>query len=189
MGNPQGESGSYYFRKRPQRESTDPCGSRHHRGKCRLNTTSSANPPWASPGHLAFGHSDICFCFPALGDSLLPTTGSIKVSSCPIPGRGTGQTSAQLLSARAPKHPASLQMDSLTRNQLALGLGWLFAASRKCYCLAADSTAPSPSSFQAPEKSRCKVRSSTCPRASLQPGLLLGGLAPQRPRLLLLSKP
>lgn len=96
--------------------------------RCSLNTTSSAHPPQAYPGDLAFDCPDVYFCFPALGDSLLPATGRMKAPSCPVPSRGAGQASAQPPSARAPKEPASLQMDSLTRNQLAPGLGWLFAA-------------------------------------------------------------
>lgn len=114
-------------KQRLQGKSTAPRGFRDHRAKCTLNTANAAHAPWASPEHLAFSCPNVN-CFHVLGDSLIPTTGSTKVPSFPVPGRGTGQASAQSPSARAPEQPPGFQMDSLTRNQLALGLSHLFAA-------------------------------------------------------------
>lgn len=138
-------------------QSTDPHGSKHYRAKGRLNATGSAHAPQASPGHLAFSRPDVYFCFPALGDSCLPTAGSVKAPSCPIPGGGAGQASDQPLSAKAPKQPAGLQMDGLTRNQLAPGLSWLFTALGSITVWLLTQQPCLGASLRAPEKFCCKA--------------------------------
>lgn len=131
--------------------------SKHYRAKCRLNATSSALAPRVSPGRLAFSYPDVYFCFPALGDSRLPTTGSVKAPSYPIPGGGAGQASAKPPSSKAPKQPASLQMDGLTRNQLAPGLSWLFTALGSITVWLLTQQPCLRASLQAPAKFCCKA--------------------------------
>lgn len=108
VGNMQGDSSSHCFGKRPRRQSTNLCSSRHLGAKCRLITISSAHPPRASPGDLAFGAPRylqlLCFGgFPSLHHR------QCKSPSQPYPRWKRRTASAQLPCARALRQTASIR--------------------------------------------------------------------------------
>lgn len=120
-GNPQRDS---CFGTRPRRESADPRCSRLHRAKRRLNTTDYEYPPWASPGESCLWPPRYLLLLPRFRGFPSPHHRQGRNHILPHPQR----SSRAGTSCQSPK--TANQPGSLTSNQLAPGLGWLFAALR-----------------------------------------------------------
>lgn len=136
-GNPQGDP---CFGTRPWGESADPRCPRVRRAKQRSSTIDSAHPPWASPGGSCLRpprYLLLLLCFRGFPS---PHHRLGRNHILPHPQRrsraGTSATLCQ--SPRTARQPP----DGQPEQQPAGPRAWLaFHHSRKCYCLAADSTA------------------------------------------------
>lgn len=176
MGNLQGDPSSHCFGKRPRRQSTDLSSSRHLRAKCRLITTSSAHPPRASPGDHVFEAPKylLLLCFRGFPS---PHHGWCKSPTQSHPRWRRRRASAQPPCARALRQTDRQPPDGQSAQKPA-GPSWLFTALGSLTAWL-RSQQPCPELPLKPKRSPDAVWCPACPRASLQPRLLLGINAPK----------